>query len=127
MELRQVTPLEEVIDAYHAAWTQPDRDERRRLLELSLTDDAELVQPTRRVFGRDGIGELISDFPARWPEAAIRQSSLGDEHHGFVCMVWRIQGVDGSTLQAGHDLGELAADGRLRRVVQFLTHAAGNP
>ena len=40
-----------------------DGDERRRLLELSISDDAELVDPTGRWRGVEGFSERIVSAP----------------------------------------------------------------
>ena len=76
MELKEQLSVGEVVEAYQRAWSAPG-PERRRLLELAMTEDAELVQPNGRSVGRDAVAARIAG------------------------------------------LGELAPDGRLRRVVQF--------
>ena len=46
--------MDQVLAAYFAAWNEPDAEERSRLLELAVTDDAELIDPTGRWQGIDG-------------------------------------------------------------------------
>ena len=41
-----------------------------------------------------------------------------DEHHGLLRFAWSIAGPDGPVME-GMEFGELAEDGRLRRIVGF--------
>lgn len=117
MELKEQMSVREVVQAYQRSWSA-DEGERRRLLELSLTDDAELVQPNGRSGGRDAVIQRIAGLGERWPGAAVEITSGADEHHGFVRYSWALRTPDAELL-SGFDVGELAPDGRLRRVVQF--------
>jgi hypothetical protein len=111
--------LLDVVDAYDRAWGEPDPTERRRLLERSLTEDAELISPQGRWAGRDAIAKWIDGFPERMPGATVKVTSGVDAHHGFTRYAWSIAGDDGSTIAEGIDVCQLADDGRLRRVVMF--------
>lgn len=111
--------VDEVLAAYDAAWNEPDPAERGRQLERSLTEDAELVDPTGRYQGRRAVAERIGGFSDRFPGARVTITSGVDEHHGFARYCWRITAADGSTLLEGIDVVERNADGRLRRVVMF--------
>lgn len=117
MELKDELSVQEVVEAYQRAW-RAEGAERRRLLELSLTEDAELVQPNGRSVGRDAIDQRIAGLGQRWPGAHSEVTSGTDEHHGFVRYSWSLRTTD-SVVLTGFDIGERAADGRLRRVVQF--------
>jgi hypothetical protein len=117
MDLKEQVGVREVVEAYQRAWSA-EGDEQRRLLEQSLTDDAELVQPNGRSVGRDAVMARIAGLGNRWPGAQVEITSGTDEHHGFVRYSWSLRNAD-SVMLAGFDLGELAPDGRLRRVVQF--------
>lgn len=111
--------LLEIIDAYDRAWEEPDTDERRRLLERSLTDDAELVSPQGRWAGREAVAEWIDGFADRIPGASVKITSGVDEHHGFARYAWTITDEGESPILDGIDVCELGDDGRLRRVVMF--------
>ena len=111
--------LLEVVDAYDRAWRETDSGERRRLLERSLTDDAELVSPQGRWAGREAVAEWIGGFGERLPGARVEVSSGVDAHNGFVRYAWTITGADELPLLEGVDVCELGDDGRLRRVVMF--------
>ncbi|HUS20415.1 MAG TPA: hypothetical protein VMZ66_00205, partial [Aeromicrobium sp.] len=115
--LKDAASVVEVVDAYQRSWSA-DGEERERLLELSITEDAELVQPNGRSLGRDAIAQRIAGLSDRWPGAHVEMTTGIDEHHGFVRYGWMLKNAD-SVILTGFDAGELAADGRLRRVVQF--------
>ncbi len=112
--------LEEVIATYDRVWSEADDGERRRLLELSWTDDGELVDPAEGRFpGRDAVLARIAGFAERFPGARVEVTTGLDEHHGFVRYAWTIFAADGRALLDGMDFAEVAEDGRLRRVVMF--------
>jgi hypothetical protein len=46
--------VDDVVTAYFVAWNEPDPERRREILQRSLTDDAELLDPTGRWQGIDG-------------------------------------------------------------------------
>ncbi len=111
--------LDEVLATYDAAWNEPDSAERGRLLERSLTEDAELVDPSGRWHGRQAIDERIAGFSERFPGASVTITSGIDEHHGIARYAWTITAADGNTILDGIDVVERAEDDRLRRVVMF--------
>ncbi|HVL06399.1 MAG TPA: nuclear transport factor 2 family protein [Acidimicrobiales bacterium] len=117
MELKEQLSVNEVVETYQRAWSE-EGPAQRRLLELVLTEDAELVQPNGRAGGRDAVLQRIAGLNDRWPGASVVITSGADEHHGFVRYTWELRGPE-SVLLTGFDIGELAPDGRLRRVVQF--------
>ena len=117
MELKEQLSVDEVVAAYQRAWSE-EGSEQVRLVELALTDDAELVQPNGRSVSREAIRERIAGLRDRWPGARVVITSGVDEHHGFLRYTWELRGSE-SVLLTGFDVGELAPDGRLRRVVQF--------
>ena len=112
--------LDDVLRAYDAAWNESDQEARSQLLERSLTEDAELIDPTTGRFkGRDAINERIAGFSARFPGARLTLTSSVDEHNGFARYAWAINAADGSLILEGIDVVERDDDNRLRRVVMF--------
>jgi hypothetical protein len=112
--------LDDVLRAYDAAWNEPDQEARSQLLERSLTEDAELIDPTTGRFeGRDAINERIAGFSERFPGARLTLTSGVDEHNGFARYAWAINAADGSLILEGIDVVERDDDKRLRRVVMF--------
>jgi hypothetical protein len=112
--------LDDVLAAYESAWNEPDHAARADLLARSLSDDAELVEPTRgRFTGRDVINQRISEYSDRFPGARLTLTSGVDEHNGFARFSWVIHAADGSLVLEGIDVVERGDDNRLRRMVMF--------
>jgi hypothetical protein len=113
-----MTP-EETVRTYAAAWGETDPARRHEMLERSWTDEGVYCDPLRVAEGRAALERTIGEFQARNPGATIPLASGVDEHHGFVRFRWRVVRPDGSAATEGFDVGELAPDGRLRRITGF--------
>jgi hypothetical protein len=109
----------EVVAAYGAAWNEPDESSRRKLLEEAWADDGVYCDPTADVDGREGLVAHIAGFHQQFPGARIEFTSGVDEHDGWLRFAWTMVDGDGATVMEGFDAGELAPDGRLRRIVGF--------
>lgn len=108
------------IAAYDEAWNAPDEPTRTRLLEDSLTSDAELIDPSAgSVRGRTAINERIAGFSNRFPGARVTITSGVDEHNGFARYGWTITERGGKAVLEGIDVVERAEDGRIKRVIMF--------
>lgn len=107
------------VAAYIDAWNTPDDARRRALLERAWADDGTYTDPTARVAGRAALHAHIGGFAHRFPSARFLLTSAVDTHHDLLRFGWRLIGQDGATLLDGVDFGELASDGRLRRIVGF--------
>ncbi|MGH2480756.1 MAG: nuclear transport factor 2 family protein [Ktedonobacteraceae bacterium] len=111
--------LEQVLFAYVAAWNEADLGRRRRLLETSWAENGIYSDPTAQVSGREALvqhlGKLIEQFAGH----RVLLTSGVDEHHGLLTFTWTRIGPDGRSIRQGIDFGELAADGRLLRIMGF--------
>ena len=108
----------EIVDIYVAAWNEPDEGKRRQLLERAWTDEGTYTDPQSSAAGRDAFVALIGAFRQRFQGTRIELNSNVDEHHGLLRFAWSIVGSGGPVIE-GMDFGELAEDGRLRRIVGF--------
>jgi SnoaL-like domain len=108
-----------VVQKYAQAWNEPSETVRRELLEASWADRGQYTDPTAHVDGRDDLVLHIGGFHRRWPGARIEISSGVDVHHQVIRFKWQMIGPDGAITLEGMDFGELAADGRLQRIVGF--------
>jgi hypothetical protein len=108
-----------VIDAYFAAWNETAAERRRELLEESISGDAELVDPTGRWSGVDGVMARIARYHDAAPGTSVVPSSGVDAHNDVVRYAWEIVDASGQKLLEGLDVAERAADGRLRRILMF--------
>jgi hypothetical protein len=111
--------IREVIETYHAAWNEPDTDDRGRLLEHCWADYGTLVtREMGAVSGREALSGAIGALHQHWPGDRAITSGI-DEHHGLLRYSWQVVDADGSQVLDGVAFGELASDGRLQRIVEF--------
>lgn len=111
--------VSEVVETYGAAWGETDDAKRRALLERSWADDGEFIDPQSHTKTREELVELIASFQKQFAGAAIVATSGVEEHHGWLRFTWTFQGADGNAIFEGFDVGELAPDGRLQKIVGF--------
>jgi hypothetical protein len=111
--------ISEVVASYASAWNEPDATARRRALERAWTERGVYSDPTAHVEGREALVAHIGGFQTQMPGARIIMTSGIDEHHGAIRFNWALRGGDGTVLTEGIDFGELADDGRLRRITGF--------
>jgi hypothetical protein len=111
--------VDDVIDAYFGAWNEADPGQRRLLLERAVTVDAELVDPTRRWRGIEGLSERIGNYLSSSPGTRVVPSSGVDAHHELIRYSWSVVDGDGGEIIEGLDVVERAPDGRLKRISMF--------
>jgi hypothetical protein len=108
----------DIVSTYAAAWNEPDEEKRRQLLERAWTDEGTYMDPQSSAAGRDALVALIGAFRQRFQGTRTELRSNVDEHHRLLRFAWSMVGPGGPVLE-GMDFGELAEDGRLRRIVGF--------
>lgn len=114
-----MTGIEELIDTYCRAWSDPDPGERQRLLGLVWAEGATYTDPRADRLDAPALLAHIARIQAQRPGAVVERTSRIDEHHGAGRFHWHVRLHDGSTLPQGIDFFELSADGRIARVVGF--------
>jgi hypothetical protein len=111
--------VDAVLVDYFAAWNEPDGGERAQLLQRSLSDQAELVDPTGRWRGVDGVSDRISRYHASAPGTKVVPGSGVDAHNDVERYAWSIIDSAGNAVMEGLDVAEREPDGRLRRILMF--------
>lgn len=106
----------DIVNAYVAAWHEPDEAARRALLDASWADIGEYCDPNVKVEGRDALVAHIARYESNRPGHVIAVISGVDEHHGYLRFSWSLADPDGQVIMEGIDVGEVDADGRLVRV-----------
>lgn len=109
----------ETVTAYGESWNEPDEAKRQQLLDAAWCDDGSYCDPTASVSGRDALLSHIAGFREMFPGARIEPTSGVEEHNGWLRFSWSMIDAAGATAMEGFDVGELAPDGRLRRIVGF--------
>jgi SnoaL-like protein len=107
------------VDGYLSAWNEDDPARRAELIAQVWTEDGRLVDPPMTGDGRDGISAVAEALHEQYAGHRFRRASGVDAHHDRLRFAWELVGPDGAVAIAGLDVGELADDGRLRRITGF--------
>lgn len=107
------------VDGHLSAYTEPDRARRDELIARVWAADGRLIDPPLAGHGHDEISAMAEALLAQFAGHTFRRVSGVDVHHDQLRYAWELVGPDGAVAVAGVDIGELADDGRLRRVVGF--------
>lgn len=111
--------MDEVLATYFAAWNEVDADERRQLLFQCVERDVELLDPSGRCEGVDGLVGRIEGYQSAFPGTRIVPTSGVDSHNDVVRYAWSIIDSDGQSIMDGLDVAERTSRGRLRRILLF--------
>jgi len=110
---------ESTVAAYCQAWSTADRAAREKLLAQVWTPDGIYTDPEPTVArGRMALSNEIASFLHNNPGSRFR-CSAPQIHHQTMRFAWVLLRGDGTQWTQGMDFGELAADGRIRRIVGF--------
>jgi hypothetical protein len=108
-----------IIDTYIDMWNEEDADRRAVLIERAWADDASYLDPLLEADGKPALSEMVATVHGHYPGHRFRRRSDVDLHHDRVRFAWDLVAPDGSVFVAGIDVGELADDGRRRRITGF--------
>lgn len=127
MSSSEPTAAEAIVTGYCDAWNEPDAARRRRLLERIWAPWATYTDPTVELTGIDELVDHISRVLDRYPGSRIVRTSAVDIHHGVLRFSWHKELADGSALPDSIDIGEIARDGKLCRILGFFGPLAALP
>jgi hypothetical protein len=111
--------LTAVVDAWLEAFAEEDIERRTKLIEQAWSPDGRLVDPPLEGEGYAGLSEAADLVNTHYAGHTFRRVSGIDTHHEFVRYGWELVGPDGNPVIAGIDVGEVAPDGRLRKITGF--------
>jgi hypothetical protein len=107
------------VNTYFAMWNESDVKTRTQLIERAWASDGRYVDPLVKAEGYAAISDMVAGVHARFPGHRFRRVSDIDSHNDQLRFAWELAAPDGAVTVAGLDVGELAADGRLRRITGF--------
>jgi SnoaL-like protein len=107
------------VDTYLAMWNEQDASRRGELIEQAWTKDGAYLDPALEATGHAALSEMVAQVHERFPGYSFTRTSGIDEHHGLVRFAWQLGDGNGTVAVAGLDVGELADDGKLRRITGF--------
>lgn len=108
-----------VVDGYLSAYSEPDEAKRDALIAEVWADDGQLIDPPLAGEGHRGISEMATTMQGQFAGHAFVRTTGIDVHHQQLRYGWELVGPGGQVAVAGMDVGEVAEDGRLRRIVGF--------
>lgn len=109
----------QVVRSYLSAWSENDPERRRELLERCWHDGGTIEIGTRRFVGRVDVENEIARYRNLSPSDRAELTSDVDCVGNWVRFTARAARPDGSTYSDVLDIGELADDGRIRRILSF--------
>jgi SnoaL-like domain len=107
------------VDTYLAMWNETDPARRAEHIARVWAGDGRYVDPMLEAGGHAAIGLMVAGVQARFPGHRFRRTSGVDTHHDQLRFGWELAGPDGAIVVGGIDVGELAPDGRLKRIAGF--------
>ena len=111
-----MTP-EALWNRYAAIWSLEPANRGPELIAC-LADDATYCDPNGLLAGRSMLSEYMDQFQKSVPGGSFRIRRVL-HHHDRSLADWRLEGKDGTLLQAGTSFGVLSEDGRLRAISDF--------
>jgi glycine/D-amino acid oxidase-like deaminating enzyme len=115
-----MSDITETISTYFDLINETDAARRAELVQNVWTPDGQWVDPPLEAQGQAAIADMVGTIFEHYPAHTFRRTSGVDAHHDVVRFSWELVGPDGSVAFAGLDVGELAEDGRLRRITGFI-------
>ena len=118
-----VDEITAAVDGHLTAYAEPDQSRRAALIARVWAEDGQLLDPPLTGEGHRGIDEAAAALLSHYGGHTFRRTSGVDAHHGHFRYAWELVGPDGAVAIAGIDVGEVAQDGRLRRITGFFGEA----
>lgn len=112
--------LQPTITTYLELLNETDPARRATLAEAVWVDDGRWIDPPFEAEGRAAIAETIGGVQEQFPGHTFRQVSGVDMHHDLFRFAWELVAPDGTVTVRGIDVGQVADDGRFRRITGFL-------
>jgi len=116
---QRATTTSTIVDSYLAGYCEPDDQRRAELLSAAWAEDGRLIDPPLTGEGHAGIEAAARALQQQFPAHRFRRTSGIDAHHDQLRFGWELVSPGGDVVLDGVDVGELAPDGRLRRIVGF--------
>jgi uncharacterized protein YndB with AHSA1/START domain len=109
----------ELVDAWFAAWSSPDADRRRALLEPIVAPGVRFGDRFGLIEGLDELLIHVGAIHTFMPGTAVRREGPVVHCQGTLLADWSGEGKDPRSNARGSNVFELDADGRAARVTGF--------
>lgn len=111
--------LAATIERYMASWNEADPTARGDLVRRTWTSDGRHVDPLADVEGHAALDAMVAGVQERFAGHRISRVTGVDLHHDQFRFGWQLAAPDSTVVVSAVDIGEIAGDGRLRRVSAF--------
>ena len=111
--------LDGLVDTYCRAWSEPDTEVRRELLDQAWDEDGTYTDPMAEVAGRAALHAHIGALFAEFPGMVVTSTSAVDVHHDKGRFTWQLVLPDGSVPVAGTDFVQVTTEGKICSIVGF--------
>jgi hypothetical protein len=115
----ETTTIPAIVDAYFDLWRETDAGARAGQIAEVFTEDGRHVDPNADARGHEDLAAMMAAVHAHFPGLGMERTTTVDVHNDQLRFGWTLTGPDGTPIVTGIDVGELAADGRLRRIAGF--------
>jgi len=115
----EATRAASLVDAYLAAFSAPDDDERANLVTRAWAPDGHFADPLFAATGHDELIALAASVPELYPGHRFARTSGIDLHHDHARYTWVFEAADGTPVIEGVDVAQIGAADRLVRVIGF--------
>jgi hypothetical protein len=110
--------IEQIWSAYLQAYGNVSAEERKRLLQQSVSDDVVSQNPGEQTQGLEPLLAHIEQFQQRLPGAHIEIDKL-TFHHQHVLTEWTLYRSDDTPLRTAHTYGIFNEHGLLKQLIGF--------
>ena len=110
--------VQKIWNAYLEAYGDVSRQERKRLLAESVSEDVLSTNPGDETQGLENLFAHVEQFQKRLPGSYFKINSL-KFHHEQVLTEWTLFKADGSAVTTAHTYGVFNNEGRLKKLVGF--------
>jgi len=108
-----------IVDLHLAGYCEPDAAKRAELVAAAWSADGTLMDPPFEGTGHAAIAALADAVLQHFPAHTFRRTTAVDHHHGVGRYGWELVSAAGEVSVGGIDIVDIAADGKLQRVVGF--------
>jgi uncharacterized protein YndB with AHSA1/START domain len=118
-EVHHAGSLPRVLEAYFAAWNEPDAAARRTLLQTCCEPGISVRSSWACTDGIDELSAHISNGLKHMPGMSLRQDGPPQALHGSVRVGWTIRAPNGQDVMRGANVARLGLSGKLTTLVSF--------
>ena len=103
---------------YTAAWADISSDERRKLLQSSVSEDCVYTDPANHCHNQEELTVAIEKAQQKRPGQSFKVTGF-NEHHGQAIAHWTLLDGSGAESAKGESYARFGEDGLLTQMIGF--------